>query len=233
MAVHCSLRNLSLTTLFGCLMNKTTKWSSSINLANDRTSGKSFPLEILGTLHRSLRRQTFQSKATNADNSAPTPKSRLLPIQFPPCPSLDQINHLSATSRHPTANKQPNCPCSTVKADWPHFITVKMIRVISESFNVPPSPPLMPLQPLNLTKTRLSLIIHCHRERAWSSFPVTTSNLRPLKRRIAINFTRHLMSYFAVPCSIPFLVRGDLMVATRGVTFKLITGLFSCCVTDK
>lgn len=165
MAVHCSLRNLSLTTLFGCLMNKTTKWSSSINLANDRTSGKSFALEILGTLHRSLRRQTFQSKATNADNSAPTPKSRLLPIQFPPCPSLDQINHLSATSRHPTANKQPNCPCSRVKADWPHFITVKMIRVISESFNVPPSPPLMPLQPLNLTKTRLSLIIHIVTER--------------------------------------------------------------------
>lgn len=124
-----------------------------------------FPLEILGTLHRSLRRQTFQSKATNADNSAPTPKSRLLPIQFPPCPSLDQINHLSATSRHPTANKHPNCPCSRVKADWPHFITVKMIRVISESFNVPPSPPLMPLQPLNLTKTRLSLIIHIVTER--------------------------------------------------------------------
>lgn len=33
MAVHCSLRNLSLPTLFGCLMNKITKWSSSINLA--------------------------------------------------------------------------------------------------------------------------------------------------------------------------------------------------------
>lgn len=118
-----------------------------------------------GTLHRSVKRQTFQSKATNDDNSTPTAApcyNHLHPRPRPEEPLEKLITRLARPDRHQTVIDRPTSKrasdssvssspafASSPSSSSPsrssgesnpighNFITVEMIRVIPESFNAP------------------------------------------------------------------------------------------------